>query len=213
MKKVLISTTTHLAGAYKKALDAVGIIPVVCDKPQKASDYDGLLLPGGGDITPFLFHEKNLGSKSCSLTEDVIQLLMFQRFFEESKPILGICKGMQLINVALGGSINQDDPMCSSHIYLSHDQYHMTRALPGSILHTLYGENFITNSAHHQSLKTIGADLMVTQYAHNNVVEGIEHKTAPILGVQWHPERLLDKKHSSGCINGLTLFQYFAALL
>jgi len=213
MKTVLICTATHSAANYEKALLKVGIAPVISDKPQSADAFDGLLLPGGGDITPFLFHEKNNGSKNCCLKEDVIQLLMFQRFFEQNKPILGICKGMQLINVALGGSIIQDDPLCINHSYHNGDRYHKTVSLSGSILHTLYGDTFTTNSAHHQSVHTLGTGLIITQHADNNVAEGIEHKAAPILGVQWHPERLLSSERPAGCVCGLPIFQYFRSLL
>lgn len=213
MKTVLICTTTHSAANYEKALLNVGITPVLSNKPQSSDAYDGLLLPGGGDITPFLFHEKNSGSKNCCLKEDIIQLLMFHRFFEQNKPILGICKGMQLINVALGGSIIQDDPLCESHTYHNGDRIHHTHAVAGSIIHTLYGNTITVNSAHHQSLNTLGAGLLATQYADNHITECIEHKAAPILGVQWHPERLLSSERPAGCVCGLPIFQYFRSLL
>ena len=185
MKTVLISCLTHDACQYCRALKCAGINPVVSNHL-----FDGLLLPGGGDISPIFYHKKNHGSQNICITEDIIQILLFHRFLEQKKPILGICKGMQLINVALGGNLIQDLPTKKLHAYDNDDRYHITKALPGSQLHSLYGNDCITNSAHHQAINKLGDHLRITQYAHDGVAEAIEHDTLPIIGVQWHPERM-----------------------
>lgn len=190
MKTVLISCLTHDASQYCRALKCAGINPVISDQIEDENLYDGLLLPGGGDISPIFYHRKNYGSQNICITEDIIQILLFHRFLEQKKPILGICKGMQLINVALGGNLIQDLPTKNLHAYDKTDRFHTTKALPGSQLHSLYGNDCITNSAHHQAINKLGDHLRITQYAHDGVAEAIEHDTLPIIGVQWHPERM-----------------------
>ena len=213
MKKIMIATTTHLAQNYEKALELVGLSSIVSVNLTDAKSCDGLLIPGGGDIAPILFHEKNWGSRNICLEEDLHQLTLFSYFYKNKKPILGICKGMQIINVALGGSITQNLQTHALHEYQNKDRYHITKALPGSILHQLYGEYFTTNSAHHQGISNIGKKLTVTQRSFDNVVEAIEHNSAPILGVQWHPERLIDNEQINHCVYGLKIFTYFHQLL
>ncbi len=205
MKTVLISCLTHDACQYCRALKCIGINPVVSNQIEDENLFDGLLLPGGGDISPIFYHKKNHGSQNICITEDIIQILLFHRFLEQKKPILGICKGMQLINVALGGNLIQDLPTKKLHAYDGSDRYHITKALPGSQLHSLYGNDCITNSAHHQAVNKLGDHLCITQYAHDGVAEAIEHDTLPILGVQWHPERMQ--------VEGNKIFSYFANLL
>jgi len=213
MKKVLISCTTHDAACYQTALKSLNIEPVLSDKIENEQDYAGLLLPGGGDISPIFYHRRNLGSKDICITEDIIQLLLFHRFFENRKPILGICKGMQLINVALGGSLLQTLPTEKMHIWHKGDNYHKTVLLSGSVLHKLYGEELFVNSAHHQAVHTLGNNLIATQYAYDGTIEAIEHNSLPVLGLQWHPERLCDNSRSKDFANGRLIFEWFASKL
>lgn len=213
MKTVLISCLTHDAGSYIKACTQSGIQPVLSDQIEDEQYFDGLLLPGGGDISPIFYHRKNRGSQNIHIAEDIIQLLLFHRFFEQKKPILGICKGMQLINVALGGSLIQELPTGKLHTYNNGDRYHNTKALPGSLLHSLYGNDCITNSAHHQAINKPASQLSVTQYATDGTIEAIEHLTHPVIGVQWHPERMISSDQLNGYADGSKLFHYFSSLL
>lgn len=225
MKKVLISCATHDADLYKKALQKYDIQPVLSASPENAAEFDGLLLPGGGDISPVFYHRKNRGSTNVCISEDIVQLLMFHRFMEREKPILGICKGMQIINVALGGTLIQTLPTASSHTWHNGDRYHPTTIKKGSLLSSLYGTHMFTGSAHHQAVCTLGNDLKATQHALDGVIEGMEHNHLPILGVQWHPERLcnlsdvIDNNTSCkkplpiGVGNGLLIFEWFSSVL
>ena len=225
MKKVLIPCLTHDATLYIKALQKFHIQAVLSHSPEDAADFDGLLLPGGGDIAPVFYHRKNRGSTNICISEDIIQLLMFHRFMEQHKPILGICKGMQVINVALGGTLIQALPTANSHAWHNGDRYHPTTIVKGNILSSLYGTYMITGSAHHQALSTPGKGLKAVQHAHDGVIEGIEHETLPILGLQWHPERLCcikDKACSCATYNrplpanagnGLCIFEWFSSVL
>lgn len=213
MKTVLISCLSHDASNYIKACLQAGIQPVISDQMEDEQHFDGLLLPGGGDIAPIFYHRRNRGSRDVHITEDIIQMLLFHRFFEQNKPILGICKGMQLINVALGGSLIQELPTGKLHNYDNGDRFHNTQTLPGSRLHSLYGDYCVTNSAHHQAVSKPADSLCVTQYAFDGSIEAIEHLSKPIIGVQWHPERMCSGQSPLGCANGSLLFQHFATLL
>lgn len=225
MKKVLISCLTHDASLYIKTLQKFDIQAILSASPEDASDFDGLLLPGGGDIAPVFYHRKNRGSHHICISEDIIQLLMFHRFMEQKKPILGICKGMQIINVALGGTLIQALPTANSHAWHNGDCYHPTTINKDSILYSLYGNCMITGSAHHQAVSTPGNGLKAVQHAHDGVIEGIEHEGLPILGLQWHPERLcgipVTPVTGSSCNkplppnvgNGLCIFEWFSSVL
>lgn len=176
-------------------------------------NYDGLILPGGGDIDPFFFHQKNTGSRNINRREDYEQFRLLQHFIAHGKPVLGICKGMQIINVYFGGDIIQNLSTSSLHEFNSGDQYHMTYHREGSILDKIYGKAIITNSAHHQGLGRLGAHLSVLAVSKDNVIEAIAHDTLPILGVQWHPERICSDKHNVYVANGCLLLQLFIDMM
>lgn len=213
MKKVLISCSTHEAQSYQESLTEFSVTSTVSGELKEPHDYDGLLLPGGGDISPFFYRNKNKGSHNICITEDVIQLLLFHRFMEQKKPILGICKGMQLINIALGGTLIQELPNGHIHQTMNRDTLHNTILLPGSILHSLYHKNITVNSAHHQGIDILGKSLIAVQYAYDGTVEGIEHNTLPILGVQWHPERLYQMTGPKEYSLGRPVFEWFTSML
>lgn len=213
MKKVLISCSTHDALSYQERLSELSVDSIVSGEILDSQDYDGLLLPGGGDIAPFFYHRKNKGSNHICITEDVIQLLLFHRFMEQKKPILGICKGMQLINVALGGTLIQELSNTNLHYSNQADIYHNTILLPGSVLHSLYHKNIRVNSSHHQAVDNPGKNLIAVQHSYDGTIEGLEHNTLPILGVQWHPERLHKMTSPKEYSLGLPVFEWFVSKL
>ena len=230
MKKILIAGREKDTKNYVEIIKYLGAEPVVSLHPESVYSFDGLVLPGGGDICPVFYHRKNRGSTNICICEDVIQLLMFHRFMEQKKPILGICKGMQIINVALGGALIQALPTAGSHTWHNGDRYHPTTIAADSLLYSLYGNYLITGSAHHQAVCTLGNGLKAVQHAHDGVIEGVEHVTLPILGIQWHPERLCNldtvpstkpalhpfackKPFPTNVGNGLPVFEWFASQL
>lgn len=168
--------------------------------------FDGLLIPGGGDITPAFFGEKNTASKNIDTELDILQIQATELFIKQRKPILGICKGMQLINVVFGGTIIQHLPTAAQHQYTTEDQYHPVHNAPGTLAHFLYKDSCMVNSAHHQGIGTLGKDLHIMQAAEDGIAEGIYHYTLPIVGVQWHPERIDTKKTAT---DGSLLFLFF----
>ena len=130
---------------------------------------------------------------------------------QQHKPVLGICKGMQLINVAFGGTILQDMPCHSLHLRAGQDVYHPVRTEPESILSSLYGpeplQSVCVNSAHHQCLMRLGSNLKVIQRCSlDDCPEAIIHTALPILGLQWHPERL---DPAQTVLSGTPLLNFF----
>jgi putative glutamine amidotransferase len=161
---------------------------------------DGLLLPGGFDIDPVLYgEERHTLCKTSDLKTDTFQLALFREAFEKQKPILGICKGSQLINVALGGTLFQDYRLRFENSY-AHDQYanptkscHFVNFSEGSKLNTIFNEKSLAvNSLHHQQVKTLGQGLKTAALAEDGGIEAIEAVSQSwCLGVQWHPEALM----------------------
>lgn len=150
-----------------------------------------VILPGGGDITPAFFGERNNGSRNIDTELDILQFQALDFCIGHHIPVVGICKGLQVINVAFGGTIHQELATASLHRYLSADQYHETRIAPDSFLADLYGASMLVNSAHHQGVKVIGSGLIPVQWCTtDNCIEALVHESLPIIGLQWHPERL-----------------------
>ncbi len=192
---------------YENFLISLNLSPVTSLSLGDLSSCRAFIFPGGGDINPELFGESNQGSTNIDTELDLLQLRAFQYAFARKIPVLGICKGMQLINVALGGTLIQHLPTATLHTHLDYDTYHATTISPNSFLHALYGEHITTNSRHHQAVDKPGVHLRAIQWCtEDKCIEAIEHTRYPIWGVQWHPERLEPEKSS---INPALLFSYF----
>lgn len=176
---------------YEKFVGSIPACPVTTLNPASLSECCALLLPGGGDIAPAFFGEHNNGSKNIDTELDILQFQALDYAIKRGLPVLGICKGMQIINVAFGGTITQNLSTAKVHEYIGEDQYHHTTILKDSLLYRLYGGEAMVNSAHHQGLNRIGKGLIPIQWCStDNCVEAVVHETLPILGLQWHPERL-----------------------
>lgn len=192
---------------YEQFLTSMHVKHITSLSIGDLSSCDALLFPGGGDINPELFGESNHGSQNIDTELDLLQLQAFQYAFKLHIPVLGICKGMQLINVALGGTILQDLETSQLHTSKNCDLYHPTIITPNSFLHALYGDSIIVNSRHHQAVGKLGRKLTPVQWCpFDNCIEAIEHTQRPIWGVQWHPERI-DATQTS--INTTVLLRYF----
>ena len=199
---------------YFTALTSVDGAPVMV--PLLAQDevtlraiyerLDGVFLAGGVDIDPSSYKEDKLDV--CGRTDpdrDRVELMLTRWAIEEGKPVLGVCRGMQVINVACGGSLLQDVAHASDR-FAKHDYYptqgfardhlaHAAMVAPGSYLQRVYGEGPIeVNSMHHQGIAKLGDGLAATIHAPDELIEGIEGTGENFLvGVQWHPEMLIER--------------------
>lgn len=213
MKKVLIAGEPDKTINYENAMRHLGILPETSLHVPNAASYDGLILPGGGDIDPKLFGQLNYGSRAFDPVLDRLQMAVLDAFILDKKPVLGICKGMQLINIYFGGDMIQHLETSDGHEYVENDQLHETIACKGSFLERLYGEHLVVNSAHHQGVDVPGRGITYVQFAPDGVVEGLNHRYLPVLGVQWHPERLCFEHKRQGAVDGAALLAYFIELL
>lgn len=155
---------------------------------------DGFLITGGYDMDPRFFkQEKNPSSVLVDRIVDLSDLQIIRHALSYQKPLLGICRGLQVLNVALEGSLKQDFP---------HHQgtRHEIVTNPSRIIPDLQPMEE-TNSFHHQVIEELGKDLIATGKAHDGVIEIIEHKTRPILAVQFHPEREIRSELSKKIMN------------
>ncbi len=188
----------HLYQNYAEAMTRSGCMPVVICTNQKdqlrqlAEMADGLFLTGGEDISPEQYGQTDEGlCGPIDSWRDAVDLYLCERFVQQKKPILGICRGMQVINTYFCGTIIQD---LNAERGLAHP-YHTTHEVTsadGSWIRKTFGKSFIVNSYHHQAVDILGSDLIPTAFSENGqIVEGIEHCTLPIQGVQWHPERMI----------------------
>lgn len=199
---------------YVQALSQLGACSFAAYAPDPDLSCDALILCGGGDLESTLFGQENRGSNPPDRVRDQAELTLFQAFFQAGKPILGICRGMQVINVALGGTIIQDLPPQVRPFHVpaeEQDRVHPIRAAADSVLFRLYGPVFPVNSWHHQAVGRLGRGLRATAWAEGGFAEAVEHTRRPVWGVQFHPERLaLDRRPDR--IDGAPFLSCFLSL-
>lgn len=210
-RKIAILGRSKDTANYEHAFRQLGACAHTTMEIGSLHEYHALLLPGGGDINPAFFGQTNHDSRNIDTELDILQFRALELFVKLKRPVLGICKGIQIINTFFGGTLNQDLPTSMHHCYQNGDQYHLTTAPPHSFLVSLYGNTFFTNSAHHQGICLPGKNLSVIQYADDNVIEGLVHTFLPIIGVQWHPERMYASKKEA-VPDGSLLLAYFLSL-
>lgn len=195
---------------YAAMLQSCNVSFDITLQPKNPAAYEKLLLPGGGDVAPSFYGELNTASKDIDSILDQRQFFLLDAFVRLNRPILGICRGIQLINIYFGGTLQQELSTHATHEWKQQDQFHPVFNEKNSIFHRLYGNSCLVNSAHHQGIAQLGNELEITQIASDGVVEGIQHKKNPILAVQWHPERTgLSFSPSAQLANGKLLIQYF----
>lgn len=212
MKKILIAGYAENCNNYVKAITLLGAVPVVSLDESASDEFDGLILPGGGDIHPDFFGEEDMGSMEIDRPLDEKQFALLHKFVVSKKPVLGICKGLQVINVFFGGKVIQDLPTAHLHKSTGFDAIHMAKALPDSYIAKLYGTEFVTNSCHHQGNGLLGENLTAVMFTEDNVIEALCHDSLPIIGVQWHPERMCFDNKREDTVDGSILLQYFLDL-
>lgn len=198
---------------YIDAVEGVGGKATAKYLPSVDTSYDGLILCGGGDIDPGYYAEKNEGSIGIDAERDACEFALLKAYVEAGKPVLGVCRGCQLINVFFGGTLYQHLPEADDHRSVNGvDAVHGVEAVEGSICHRLYGKEFSVNSSHHQAVKALGEGLAPTVYWDNRYIEAYEHISLPLFAVQWHPERMCFTKARSDTVGGEDIYRYFITL-
>ena len=198
--------------------DVVDRAPNALTFGDYATELDGLVLQGGTDISPQIYGETPLRPEWAGDPErDRYELDLLEIFFQMKKPVLGICRGQQLINVAMGGTLYQDTatqkPGAHVHqdIEVYDDKYHQVDILPGTRLAALYPgvRRAKVNSLHHQAVNRLGEGLSVEAHsAEDGVIEAIRHNGPQyVAGVQWHPEFLHGR--NDGVLDAGPLLQEF----
>ena len=173
---------------YRRAVESAGGRAVSgAAAGGEALRWDALLLPGGGDLEPWRYGQENTASRELEPRRDEEELRLLEDFTAAGKPVLGICRGLQTVNVFFGGTLAQDIPGHSA--VDGRDRLHTVKTVP-SPLRELCGGNLTVNSAHHQAADRLGAGLEAVQWAGDGVVEALCHRRLPVWAVQWHPERL-----------------------
>ena len=199
-------------GNYMDALAALGAEGETTSQLPDPAQYDGLLLPGGWDVDPALYGQQNTACQGVNRQLDALQIEALRRFAGAGRPVLGICRGCQVINVGFGGTLIQHLLQSARHSReegSSEDRIHPTRAADDSFLDRLYGPAFRVNSSHHQAADEIGEGLLAVQFSDDGVIEGLCHRSLPVWGVQWHPERLAFRHRRPDAVDGAILMKWF----
>ena len=193
---------TMVNEAYSDAVLHCGALPflIPVSRPELATEvlagFDLLILPGGGDVSPSLYGEEIDGAIEPDLEMDLFHIALIKHAHSAGIPILGICRGIQIINTAFGGSLYQDLAR-SIGTKIHHRRYdipsgyaHIVHAEPGSEIEKIIGSSALTNSLHHQGIKELGKGLRATAHTEDGLIEAIEGEN--ILAVQWHPEAMAE---------------------
>lgn len=207
MKKIFIYETEAEVPNYLNALHHLGVETLVTLDDSRAAECDALLLPGGGDVRSTLFGQSNCGSHEPDDARDNGEMRVIARFLALERPIFGICRGVQMLNIVFGGTLHQDIPN-HSRPTPDCDRIHMSRT-DDPLLTQLYGSEFPINSAHHQAVDRLGIGLKAIQWSQDGYVEAVRHETRPIWGVQWHPERICFERARPDAVDGAKILQAF----
>src|SRR3972149_8059953 len=196
---------TTIPNTYARVIEEAGGVPVIIpitDKKENITQIDrfadGFLFSGGDDIHPRYYGEELMAEMVISPDERTdFETALLREAMQLRKPVLGVCLGAQLINVAMGGNLYQDIPSQIAN-HLNHRDQHNITVVEGTMLYKMfipYKENEFPNvisifSTHHQSVKSPGKGLIVSAMSTDGIIEAIELQDYPFLiGVQWHPER------------------------
>ena len=193
---------------YLRSLEGVGAqyrVLTWTDDPMiirgYVTDSDGILLPGGDDVEPDLYGEKRLPECGSSIHDrDRFEISLIREAVKQNKPVFGICRGLQIMNVFRGGTLWQDIPSQRTdaplHPIAQHGQMpvrlHSVRIVPGTNLaEVLNTDTLNVNSAHHQGIKVLGEGLIASAFSEDGIIEAFESPDGPFFcAVQWHPEWL-----------------------
>jgi putative glutamine amidotransferase len=198
--------------SYVRAVAACGGVPLLLPNTADAEAVQaavqgsaGLVLTGGSDVGAALYGmEPHSTMSGVDDARDQTEKLAIDAAMRLGRPILGICRGIQILNVALGGTLIQDIPSHQEHPTVAHSNNatHEIAVEPGSILHDLWGQtSAAVNSSHHQAMQTVAPALQVAARAADGIIEAAQAKDGyPLLAVQFHPERLAHKNEQFAAV-------------
>jgi len=189
---------------YCDALQAAGatVVLILPDTHERLREVlaglDGILIPGGGDVDPNYYDQSNSHSTIVTGEIDELDLSLSVLAMELHLPLFGICRGLQVINVAMGGSLIQDirdrNPKSLDHSFSAHNRQpqnaHEISVRTDTKLSGLLGERCCVNSYHHQAIDKVAEGLLVSALSDDGIIEAVEG--TDIMAIQWHPERLQD---------------------
>lgn len=179
------------------------ILPLISDYEsikRQIESMDALIISGGYDVNPLIYGEEPIQQQGFLCPErDEYDIKVIKIALELKKPILGICRGLQILNAALGGTLYQDTSIIEES-YIKHHQdsrpdvpSHTVNVIKGTKLYEILGESAFTNSFHHQAIKELAPGFKISAKAKDGVIEAIEKEDGFTIGVQWHPEMMAKK--------------------
>lgn len=202
----VVSRRVDISAWYSDAVVAAGGTPVILPPIPGTEDavlglVDGLIFSGGADLDPALFGDETVHPDTYGVepSRDTFELALARKAYAQDVPVLGICRGIQLLNVALGGTLIQHVPDTSD---LEHRQQkigivpyegiHSVELAQGSLVADVFGtQSLMTNSFHHQALRDVAAPLTITGRTEDGIVEAVEsNEKGCFFAVQWHPEMM-----------------------
>lgn len=198
---------------YINALNNLSADYTITEEVIPITDYDGLLIPGGFDVSPEFYHQEMNGSYAEGMDRqlDELQLYYIDQFVKAHKPILGICRGHQLLNVYFNGTLIQHLPNYEKHSSpdFQDDQVHEVYSDEDNVFTELYGKRFYVNSSHHQAVDKLGEGLHIALRCPDGTIEAMYHEQLPIIGVQFHPERMCFEKSRDDTVDGSKIIDYY----
>ncbi len=179
---------------YTRGITAAGgvpvNIPIASNLDQLAPSLDGIILSGGADVNPSSYNEPaHPAALPYEEERDQLEFGLLEKANELEIPVLGICRGLQVMNVAMGGTLHQDVPPHSRYDIPTDETCHSVRFDEGSRLHSMFGSTVEVNSLHHQTIANLADGITATAFADDDQIEGIEINEN-MIAVQWHPELL-----------------------
>ena len=196
-KALIVDNETGSSKRMRKYLTKAGFDVTMVDSMDfEVEDYDTLVIPGGHNITPSIYGaERDEHTYGTDEEIDKLQIAAVKAFAEKKKPILGVCRGCQLVNVAFGGTINQ-------HIPGWHKKNRRVKIERGSWLYYRLGTSESVYHYHHQCVEELGEGLVATMWdKKDGHIEGFEHESLPVYGIQWHPDSMGNR--------GIDVFRYY----
>ncbi len=203
-KPIVALTVGSGFGELKRILERAGAKVIVISEPgdlHSVAHATHLLLPGGADIHPLFYGQAVTYARASRVQRDIMEYRLARYAINCGMPTLGICRGLQMLIVAAGGHLLQD--FAAINNVAPHRCGHAIRTTRGSLLRNLLGRRLEVNSYHHQSVDVSGKHLprnwRATAFSvPDDIVEGVEHLTKPLFGVQFHPEYVIDASDAAG---------------